>query len=129
MNASEVKAQFAWQPLTARGVAAFAGASFGRLLVVQLVVALLEAGTVVWFLRTRWLPVINEAISGLPTQGEIRSGSLDWSGPSPARLAEGRFLALVVDLDHAGHARTPAHVQVEFGRGDYEVYSLLGFGV
>jgi len=127
MNASDDKAQLAWQPLTARGVAAFARASLGRLLLVQFIVALLAAGTVVWFLHKCWFPIIGEAIRGLPPQGEIRSGSLDWTDPSPARLADGRFLAFVVDLDHAGGARSPAHVQVEFGRADFKVYSLLGF--
>jgi hypothetical protein len=126
MSALDDKAQIAWQPLTPRGVAAFARASLGRLLLVQLIVALLTAGTVVWFLHKCWFPTIGEAIRGLPPQGEIRSGRLDWPDPSPTRLAEGRFLAIVVDLDHAGEARSPAHVQVEFGRADFKVYSLLG---
>jgi hypothetical protein len=126
MNASDDKAPFAWQPLTLRGVAAFAQASFGRLLLVQLIVALVAAGTVLWFLHQNWFPAISEAIRALPTQGAIRSGRLDWSGPSPASLAEGRFLALVVDLDHAGQARSPAHVQIEFGRTDVKAYSLFG---
>jgi hypothetical protein len=34
---------------------------------------------------------------------------------------------LVVDLDHSGEARSPAHVQVEFGRTDCLVFSLLGY--
>ena len=126
MSAPDDQAQIAWQPLTARGVATFARASLGRLLLVQLIVALLTAGTVVWFLHKCWFPTIGEAIRGLPPQGEIHSASLDWTGPSPARLAEGQFLAIVVDLDHAGEARSPAHVQVEFGRGDFKVYTLLG---
>ncbi|MEI6779461.1 MAG: hypothetical protein WCQ21_00950 [Verrucomicrobiota bacterium] len=127
MSAPDDPVQIAWQPLTMRGVAAFARASLGRLLVVQLIVAMLAAGTVVWFLQTCWFPIISEAIRALPLQGEIRSGSLDWIGSSPTRLAEGRFLSFVVDLDHAGDARSPAHVQVEFGQADFKVYSLLGF--
>jgi hypothetical protein len=127
MNASDDKAQFAWQPLTVRGVAAFASATLGRLLLVQFIVALVVAGTVVWFVQSAWLPTIGEAILGLPPKGEIRYGRLDWPGPSPVRLAEGRFLALVVDLDHTGAARSPAQVQVEFGREDFKVYSLFGY--
>ena len=80
MNASDDKAQFAWQPLTVRGVAAFASATLGRLLLVQFIVALLAAGTVVWFLHRAWFPMIGEAIRQLPPQGEIRSGRLDWPG-------------------------------------------------
>jgi len=127
MNASDDKAQFAWQPLTVRGVAAFASATLGRLLLVQFIVALLVAGTVVWFVQRAWFPTIGEAIRQLPPKAEIRSGRLDWPGPSPTRLAEGRFLALVVDLDHSGAARSPAQLQVEFGREDFKVYSLFGY--
>ncbi|MCX6922199.1 MAG: hypothetical protein NT154_03120 [Verrucomicrobia bacterium] len=127
MSSTEDKAPIAWQPLTPHGVAGFARASLGRLLLVQFMVALLAAGTLVWFVQKCWFPIIGNAIRGLPLQGEIRSGRLDWSGPSTALLADGRFLALVVDLDHTGGARSPAHVQIEFGRSDFEVYSLLGY--
>ena len=127
MDVPEDKPPFAWQPLTPRGVAAFARASLGRLLGIQFVFALLAAGTVVWFLHRDWFPVISEAISQMPDQGEIRSGKLDWPGESPALLGENRFLAFAVDLEHAGGARSPAHVQVEFGRADYQVISLFGF--
>ena len=127
MDASVVKPPFAWQPLTPRGVAAFARASFGRLLVVQFIIALLAAAAVVWFLHEAWFPPIGEAINDLPSRGEIRSGSLDWRGNSPARLSEGRFLAITVDLQHEGQARSPAHVQIELGQKDVNVFSLLGF--
>jgi len=127
VNVSVEKAQMAWQPLTMRGVAAFAQASLGRLLLVQFIVALVAAGTVVWVLHRDWFPQIGEAIRQLPVQGELRSGRLDWQGATPSRLAEGRFLALAVDLDHSGEARSPAHVGVEFGRTDWEIYSLFGY--
>ena len=128
MSASDDKTQTAWQPLTALGVAAFARASLGRLLLVQLIVALLAAVTVVWFLQECWFPTIGEAIRALPAKGELRAGSLNWTGPSPSSLAEGRFLAFAVDLDHTGEARSPAQVQVELGRSDFRVYSLFGCG-
>ena len=121
------KTPFAWQPLTPRGVAAFAPASLGRLLAMQFVIALLAAAAIVWFLHEAWWPTIGEAVSRLPTAGEIRSGALVWLAESPASLAEGQFLALTVDLKHEGKARSPAHIQVEFGEKDCEVFSLLGF--
>lgn len=127
MDTADEKPRAVWQPLTPGGVAAFARASWGRLLVVQFIVALLAAGAGVWFLRTAWFPAIGEAISRLPEQGEIRGGRLDWHGDSPVLLADGRFLAIAVDLDHEGQARSPAHLQVELGRRDFQVFSLLGF--
>ena len=127
MQASLERKQFAWQPLTPGGVAAFASARLGRLLLVQFIFALLAAPAVVWFLYTAWFPVITEAISQLPPAGQLRSSTLDWRGPSPEVLAANHFLALVVDLRHEGHARSPAHLAIEFGQRDVKVFSLLGF--
>jgi uncharacterized membrane protein YgdD (TMEM256/DUF423 family) len=127
MDAPVEKPPIAWQPLTPRGVAAFARATPGRLLLVQWVFSLLTAAVMVWFLSVAWFPVIRGAISGLPPGGKIVFGKLTWAGDSPKRLADGRFLALAVDLKHEGGARSPAHIQVEFGERDIEVRSLLGF--
>ena len=118
------KPPFGWQPLTRRGVAAFAPASLGKLLLVQFIVALLAAGALVWFLRGAWFSAIGEAITRLPAQGAIRSGALDWPGEPAVKLAENHFLALAVDLSHAAAVRSPAHLQVEFGRNDVELISL-----
>jgi hypothetical protein len=93
MDAPAEKPALAWQPLTARGVAAFAGASFGRLWSVQLVCALLAAATVVWGVAECWFPTIRKAIRKLPPQGEIRSGRLSWPEASPQNPAENRFLS------------------------------------
>ena len=51
---------FAWEPLTPRGVAAFARANFSRLLLVQFIVALLAAASVVWFLDDGCFPTISD---------------------------------------------------------------------
>lgn len=121
------KRPFAWQPLTPKGVAVFANARFGRVLIVQFVFALLTAAVVVWFLARDWFPVVTAAIKRLPSDGEIRSGWLNWRGDSPVSLAENRFLALTVDLKHQGQARSPSHLAIELGERDFKVYSLLGF--
>lgn len=118
---------FAWEPLTPRGVAAFAGAGFGRLLLVQFIVALLAAGALVWFIDKGGSPVVKTAIQKLPATGEIRSSRLDWMDQSPELLAEGRFLALDVDLDHSGQISPTSDVQIEFGRGTVRVFSLFGY--
>src|SRR5690242_6292725 len=116
----------AWRPVTPRGVAVFARASLGRLWLVQLPVALLAAGVMVRVLSTCWFPVITSAINHLPDQGAIFSGQLNWTADAPQTLAETRFLAITVDLDHSGQARSPSQIQVEFGRGDIRVYSIYG---
>jgi hypothetical protein len=117
----------AWQPFTPHGVAAFARASVGRMLLVQFVAALVAAGATARFLKTDWFPTVSAAIERLPQQGEIRSGRLFWFGESPQLLAESRFLAVAVDLNLEAQAHSPAHLQIEFGRTDLRVYSIFGY--
>ena len=116
---------FAWEPLTPRGVAAFARATFSRLLLVQFIVALLSAAAVVWFLDDDCFPTITNAIQNLPATGEIRSGKLDWHGEPSQSLAEGKFLAFDVDLEHSGQIHSTANLQIEFGKDSIRIYSLL----
>jgi len=122
MNASTFS-----EPLTPRGVAAFARAGLSRLLLAQFIVALLAASTVVWFLHSSCFPTVRAAIRQLPASGAIDSGKLDWRGGSPQLLAEGKILAFDVDLKHAGQIHSPADVQIEFGRDSIRIYSLFGY--
>ena len=117
----------AWQPLTPKGVAAFARDSVWRLLLCQFVFALMAAAAVAWFIDDAWTPAIREAVGNLPPEGAIRGGILQWHGSSPQVLADNHFLSLIVDLDHSGEARSPANIQVEFGRSDVRVFSLFGY--
>ena len=121
------KRGFVWQPLTPGGIAAFARASLGRLLLVQLVIALFCGAIVAWFVHHAWFPAIAQAIQHLPEQGEIRSGQLQWEINSPEFLEENRYLALAVDLKHEGQVRSPAHLAVEFGATDLKLFSLFGY--
>jgi hypothetical protein len=127
MDSLVEKRAAAWRPFTPRGVAMFAQATLGRLLLVQLVTAVLAAGSTVWALSHCWFPVINSSIDHLPQQGAIQGGRLNWTGESPQSLAENRFLSLAVDLDHSGLVRSPSQIQVEFGRASIKVYSLFGW--
>lgn len=127
MNLGWLKIKSAWQPFTFRGVAAFADASAKRLLLLQVVVALLAAAIFIWFLERSWLPAIDEAVLKLPTAGEVRNGTLIWGDDSPKLLSEKRSLAIIVDLDHTGRIRVPAHVQVEAGQKNLRLVSLFGF--
>jgi hypothetical protein len=119
--------QRAWQPFTPGGVAAFAGASFLRVLAFQLVFAGIIALTFAWFVHRSWLPVMRSAIENLQPTGVISRGLLAWTGPSPALLAYNANLALVVDLQHSGQTRVPSDLLIEFGQRDIRVFSLLGF--
>ncbi|HTV61209.1 MAG TPA: hypothetical protein VMH30_01430 [Verrucomicrobiae bacterium] len=113
------------EPFTPRGVAAFARAKTGWLLLTQTVVALVAAVSLACFLDDNCYSVIHEAILNLPDAGKIAAGRLDWQGHSPQMLAEGRLLALDVDLGHSGAVRSTADVQVEFGRDSLRIYSIL----
>lgn len=121
--------QSAWEPLTPRGVAAFARAKLGRLLLVQFIVALTVAAAVAWLLYDGCFPTVGKAIEQMPAEGEIRSGKLNWRVDSPRLLAEGKFLALSVDLHHSSDLRSPAHLQLEFGKDNCFAYSLFGYAV
>ena len=115
-----------WQPITFGGVASFARASFGRLFIVQFIVALLVAGSVICFLAAAWFPVAQKAITRLPEKGGIRRGQLDWTGPSPCSLAEATFLSIVVDVENSQPTGQSADVQLELHRGGFTIRSLLG---
>ncbi len=116
---------FAWEPLTPRGVAAFARAKLSRLLLVQFIVALLAAASVVWFFDDGCFPTIITAIQKLPAEGEIHSGKLDWHGDPAQLLAEGKFLAFDVDMNHSGQIHSTADAQIEFGEDSIRIFSLL----
>ena len=92
----------------------------------QCLVTLIVTAAAVWLLCDGCFPTVREAIRQMPAEGEIRSGKLIWRGESPRLLAEGRFLAFTVDVNHAGDIRSPAHLQLEFGRDDFFAHSLLG---
>jgi len=116
----------AWAPITPRGVAAFATASAGRLLLVQFIFALITAGTFGWLIHVAWVPPVREAIKKLPPETRIQNGVLQWPTNSPVLLVEGRFLAFAVDLEHGGVNVATSHFQVELGKRDWQVSSLLG---
>jgi len=100
---SEPDASFASEPITPRGVAAFAHAHVGRLWLVQLVAASLVAVAVLWFFNDSCAPTIAKAIRNLEDSGEIHTGELSWTGASPQVLAEERVLAFDIDLNHFFH--------------------------
>ena len=116
----------AWQPLTPRGVAAFAPATFARLFLVQFIVASLFVLALLGFLRVAWLPVVTDAMRQLPQTGAIRGGELDFADSSPTRLAENPRLAVIVDLAAAGTTGRTADLEVTFEKNRVVVCSPIG---
>jgi len=116
----------AWQPFTPRGVAAFSKAGLGRILVLELFVALLGAASLCCLVDLTWFPVIKQAIRNLPASGEIANGRLQWTNSTPVLLASGSRLAIVVDLDETGALGMASDFQIEFGRDKWHVRGLLG---
>lgn len=117
---------FAWQPITPSGVAAFASARIGRLLIVQLVSAGLIAWCVLWFITTNWFPIVREAIAGLPDQGHIMNQQLSIEQASTQPLAENRFLAIVIDVDGIGTPTIETDLRIEFHRRNVAFCSVFG---
>lgn len=117
---------FAWQPVTPSGVAAFATARIGRLLIVQLIVAGLVAWCVLWFVTTNWFPIVREAIAQLPDQGHILNQQLSTPHTSTLPLAENRFLAIVIDADGIGTPTIATDLRIEFHRRNVAFCSVFG---
>jgi hypothetical protein len=116
----------AWQPLTFRGVAAFAHAPFGRGFSLQVLVAVVAAASVVWQVNTAWAPVIQQAIGQLPDEGRIENGKLQWTQATSLVLAQNLFLVLSVDLDEPEIVNQASDVRCTFGRTRLYCGSLLG---
>ena len=116
----------AWQPLTRRGVAAFSNASIGRLILIQLVVALVVAAAVLWFLATVWFPIIRESIGRLPDAGAIQNQQLTSPHTSTAPLSENRFLTFLVDVSGMGTPSVTTDFRMEFRQRNVALCSLFG---
>jgi hypothetical protein len=116
----------AWQPLTTGGIAAFAQAPLGRLLLVEFAVATIAAAGIIWLVARAWFPVIAHAIDQAPTQGTIHQGRLSWTGASPVAMASNPFLSIVVDSDSTGGLGQTADVQWVFGKTRLTFCFLFG---
>lgn len=116
----------AWQPVTPRGVAAFASARIRRLLWAQFVIAALVTGAVCWFFATAWFPTLKRAIRQLPDTGEITNSVLISPRAASQILAHGRFIAFILDLEGKTGMEAQTDLLVTLRRRDIRVCSLLG---
>jgi hypothetical protein len=117
----------AWQPLTGRGVAAFADASFGRLFFFQLLGAIASTLALLWALQTAYVPVFNRALSQLPERASVHLGRLQWPNQNAATLADSPHFAIAVrPVDDAEPDRT-ADLQVELSPRSIRLGGILGY--
>lgn len=116
----------AWQPFTPKGAAAFARATFGRVLLIEFIVALLSAVALLWFLQTAWFPTTRAAIKNLALQGSIHRQELAYPATAPGLLAEGHFLAFLVNVGTDPSGGLASDFRIEFRQGDALVCSLAG---
>lgn len=113
-----------WQPLTPKGAAAFAGASFTRLYVVLLCFALATALAVVFFLARQCVPVINR-LSGAMPEGAVLSMGEMFGQEKPVTVS-GPFLS--IDIDPSAEVPGPhaADVRILVHRTGWKACSVLG---
>ena len=116
----------AWQPFTPRGLTLFAPAPTGRVLLLELIMALLAASAVAWFLQTSWFPIVRVATAQLPLQGNIRNQLLHYPSTAGGLLAEGHFLALVVKTEPEFSGGLASDLRVEFHQDRVWLCSLPG---
>ena len=113
----------AWQPITFRGVAAFAFASYNRLFWIQTAFAILCAAAIVWALCHAWTPVIRTAVRNLPQEAPVRSEQLIYPPSASPVLAESRHLAVLLKPEGGAAA---SDVRIEFLPQSMRVCSLFG---
>src|SRR5512138_1810775 len=114
------------KPDSAPGLAAFARAPLGRLWLVQLAAAVGSAALLVTFVSRNWSPVVGEAVQALPEGAAIRNRLLQWPTNATQRLAENRFLALVVDPGTPDMSGRVADLEITLCSNQVRAASLLG---
>ena len=93
----------------------------------EFVMAALAAAIIVWFLASAWIPAIRQTVKQLPAQSGIREGKLQWPGTAPVRLAEGKFLSILVNPGPSMEMGQTADLQWEFQGEELRLRSLFGY--
>ena len=107
----------AWQPLTFGGVAAFASARLGRLLLAELAASLLVAASAVWFLHGAYCPVILQAVQKMPETARVADGALQ--GVPETLIAESKFLAFAATPQDEREIGQDADLQIRLRPNDF----------
>ncbi|MGA2751123.1 MAG: hypothetical protein ABSG59_20335 [Verrucomicrobiota bacterium] len=110
------------QPFTFGGVAAFANPRLGRLMLIELLVAVVFGTTLVWFVQRRYFPVIVQAIQRMPETARLEQGRLE--GVPQTLICESKFLAIAVTPDAALDIGQGADLQFQLRQTDFCVNSV-----
>jgi hypothetical protein len=113
----------AWQPLTFGGVAAFASARLGRLLLIGFIAAAVFGAAFVWFLQRDYCPVVLEAIQKMPDNARVSGGKLQ--GVTNSLISESKLLAIAVTPETATDIGQGADVQFQLRQTDFCVVSIF----
>jgi len=113
----------AWQPFTFGGVAAFAAAGLGRLMLAELVTAILVGVSVVSSVQRDWSPVVLQVIQQMPETARIAGGQL--SGVDETVIAETKFFAIAVTPETSSPIGQSADWQVQLRPTDFRMGSVF----
>lgn len=120
--------KIARQPFTFGGVARFARAKLGRLLLLAFAFGIISGVVVSWLAARAIAPVVDEAIANLPETGAIESGSLHWPERSGRLLAANAFVSVDVGLDQLPIEGAPVDFALQLRTNELLIKSLLGTG-
>jgi hypothetical protein len=118
--------KIARQPFTFGGVARFSQGSFPRLAAVALIFGAISGVVVCWLVATCVAPVLDEAVSKLPTTGSIEQGLLRWPERTGRLLAANAFVSFSVVVGQGDSDGAPVDFAFEFRTNEVVVRSLLG---
>lgn len=121
--AAEPAKRTAWQPFTFGGVAAFATAPLRRLLLVQLIFAVVTSASITWFISHAYGPVISQTIAQLPETAAIEDGQI--TGIGAPITAESKFVSVQIDTSNEPTFSELADFQIECRKDGGRACSLL----
>lgn len=111
----------AWQPLTFGGVATFASARAGRVLLVGLLAAVAFGICFVWLFQHDYSPIILQAIQQMPESAKVADGRLQ--GVPNTLISESKLLAIAVTPESSAEIGQDADIQLQLRQTDFCVNS------
>jgi hypothetical protein len=114
------------QPFTFGGVARYASAGIGRVLLTALIFALPGAAVISRVAGHCWWPVITEAVESLPENARIQEGVLHGEEKDARLLAANQFLSLQLTASEKWQESAPVDFAVQLGKYQLMVSSLFG---